>query len=211
VIGDGTEPEELRTRAAISLGPALDEADIGDYDDPDDPPAISQSMFGNIQETLHKLYLDPRTPKQVQRRILEAAVRAPEAWHKDAIRTSYASGDREWLLTAIFAMRFVKGFDREILEALKNPDPEIHTEAVQAAGNWEVDAAWPHVKRLIQDKRTPKPLLLAAIGAAGDIRPSQAGELLKDLADSGDEDIAEAVEEAILMASGSEDVDDEFD
>ena len=44
------------------------------------------------------------------------------------------------------------------------------------------------------------------------IRPSEAGEILGDLADSEDEDIAEAADEALMMAetlSGDEEEEDE--
>jgi uncharacterized protein (UPF0147 family) len=40
---------------------------------------ISEQTFRKAQETLHKLYLDAGLPKNVQRRILEAAVRAPQS------------------------------------------------------------------------------------------------------------------------------------
>lgn len=66
-------------------------------------------------------------------------MRAQQSWHVDAIRESYASGDKEWMLTAVFAMRFSRGFDAEILKEVTNADPVIRREAVLAAGNWELD------------------------------------------------------------------------
>src|ERR1035438_7783433 len=95
--------------------------------------------------SLRKLYQDESLPKELRRRILEGAVRAPEPWHQDAIRTAYQSGDSDWMVTAVFAMRYVRGFDDQILESLKSADEDIHYEAVVAAGNWSLDAAWPHV------------------------------------------------------------------
>ena len=214
IVRDAGEPEQLRARAAISFGPALEQADIDEFDDPDDVP-ITEGMFHNIQDSLQKLYFDTSNPKEVRRRILEASVRAPEPWHQDAISQAYASGDGEWMLTAVFAMHCVRGFDKQILEALEIPDPDIHYEAVCAAGEWELDAAWDHVVELLNDPDTPKPLLLAAIGAAGCIRPAEAGVVLVDLADSEDEDIAEAADEAMMMAEGAaayeEDDEDEED
>ena len=53
-------------------------------------------------------------------------MRAPQNWHQKAIKAAYSSGDKEWMLTAVF---------------LETADPEIHCEAVNAAGNWELDAA----------------------------------------------------------------------
>src|ERR1035441_3081348 len=99
-------------------------------------------------------------------------------------------------------MRRVRGFDNQILAALDIPDPDTHYEAVRAAGNWELDAAWDHIVELLNDPDTPKPLLLAAIGAAGTIRPAESPMVLVDLADSEDEDIAEAADEAMMMAEG---------
>jgi hypothetical protein len=212
VVCSADEPDELRARAAISLGPVLEQADTDGFEDPDDAPPITERAFRNIQSTLKKLYLDNRTPKEVRRRILEASVRAPETWHQNAIKDAYSSGDKEWILTAVFSMRWVRGFDDQILLALKSDDPEIHLEAVIAAGNWELDGAWSHMVELINDAHTPKPLLLAAIGAVGSIRPAEAGEILVDLADSDDEEIAEAADEAMAeaeIASGEEDDDEE--
>lgn len=59
-------------------------------------------------------------------------------------------------------MRFVRGFEDQILEALDNANPDIHYEAVIAAGDWGIDDAWPHVPALVTSERTDKALLLAA-------------------------------------------------
>ena len=213
IIGSGDESEELRATAAISLGPALEEAYLDDFEDPDDV-AITEPTFHSIRDSLHKLYLDESNPKEVRRQILEAAVRAPQDWQTSAISAAYSSGDKDWMLTAVFAMRWVRGFEDQILEALESADPEIHYEAVNAAGAREMDAAWPHVFALIKDPSTPKDLLLAAIEAVGNIRPQEAVEILLDLSDSRDEEIAEAASEAISMAQamlGEEDDDEEGD
>ena len=211
VVCSADEPDQLRARAAISLGPVLEQADTDGFEDPDDVP-INEPTFRNIQSSMEELYLDNSTPKEVRRRILEASVRAPETWHQNAIKDAYASGDKEWMLTAVFSMRWVRGFDDQILVALKSDDPEIHLEAVHAAGNWEIDAAWPHIVELVKAAHPPKLLLLAAIGAVGSIRPAEAREILADLADSDDEEIFEAAIEAVAqseIASGEEDDDDE--
>jgi hypothetical protein len=106
-------------------------------------------------------------------------------------------------------MHYVRGFDAQILKALNSADPEIHYEAIRAAGNWELGAAWPHVAAIVKDAGAPKPLLLAAIGAVASIRPAEASRILADLADSDDEDIAEAADEAIGMATVASDEEDE--
>lgn len=210
IVRDAEEPETLRARAAISLGAVLEQGDTDGFDDPDDVP-ISERTFHNIQDTFHRVYLDNSNPKEVRRRILEAAVRAPQDWHQDAIKAAYSSGDQEWMLTAVFSMRWVRGFDDQILEALKDADPEIHYQAVSAAGSWELDAAWPHIIALLNDPGTPKPLLIAAIGAASSIRPQEAAEILVDFAASDDEEISEAADEAIAMSEPMSDEEDDED
>jgi hypothetical protein len=212
IVSSPGEPEQLRALAAISLGPVLEQTDIAGFDDPDDVPPITEPMFRNIQDSLQQLYKDDNIPKEVRRRIMEASVRASETWHQNAIQAAYSSGDRDWMLTAVFSMRWVRGFDDQILEALKSPDPEIHFEAVNAAGAWALDGAWSHIVALVNDAATPHPLLLAAIGAVAEIRPAEARGILTDLADSDDEEIAEAADEAIGMAEATgEESDDEED
>jgi hypothetical protein len=52
-------------------------------------------------------------------------------------------------------------------------------------------------------------LLLAAIGAVASIHPAEARSVLAELADSDDEEIAEAVDEAIGMAETVSDEEDD--
>ena len=201
--------DELRSTAAISLGPVLEHADMMDeFEDPDDVP-ITKQTFDRIRESLRTLYPDTGLSEDVRRAILEASVRAPQDWHQAAVRAAYASDDEAWRLTAVFCMRFVRGFEEQILEALESKNPDIHYEAVCAAGNWEVAAAWPHIAALVMSEDTDKPVLLAAIEAVGCMRPQEAAEILDDLTDSEDEDIAEAACEALAIAEGLSDEDDE--
>jgi hypothetical protein len=210
VLRRSDRSENLRGRAAISLGPVLDHADSEGFEEADDRP-ITERAFHGLQESLRTLYRDADVPKEVRRRILEASVRAPRDWHEDAIRTS---GDGVWRLTAVFCMGFIRGFEEEILEALDTNDPDIHYEAVVAAGNWGLDGAWPHVAALVSSKETDKPLLLAAIDAIASIRPHEAAPMLDDLADSDDEEIATAAREAMALAAGpwgDDELDDDDD
>ena len=211
IVGNHNEPEELRAKAAISLGPVLEEADLNGFGDLDDVP-ITEETFHNIQDSLHKHYLDKSTPREVRRGILEAAVRAPQDWHKSAISAAYSSGDADWMLTAVLGMRWVPGFDHQILEGLESTDPEIRCQAAYAAGGRELDAAWPRVGGLVKDASTPKLLLIAAIEAVGSIRPREAEDILLGLAGSRDEEIAEAASDAIALAHTlSGEADDEVD
>ena len=211
ILGSASEAPELRARAAISLGPALEGADMGDFDDPLDTPPISEEVFRKIQRFLRTLHQEESIPKEVRRSILEASVRSQEDWHAEAIREAYASQDREWMQTAVYGMRYVRGFEEEILEALKTSDEQIHIQAVKAAGSQEVDAAWPHVFALLENAATtPKPLLLAAIGAVANIRPdTDSLEMLNHLVDSEDRDVSDAADEALSLAGAYTEFDED--
>jgi hypothetical protein len=210
ILRSSDKSEQIRGKAAISLGPVLEYADTEDFDEANHVP-ITEGTFHRLRESLHGLYLDATVPAEVRRRTLEAAVRAPQAWHRDAVHAAFSSDDEPWRLTAVFCMRYVRGFDGQILEALNDKNAEIHCEAVLAAGTWGIDDAWPHVAALIASAETEKPLLLAAIEAVSSIRPDEAGEILQDLADSDDEDIVAAVDEVMALAKGLSDEDDDFD
>lgn len=206
ILRDGERAETLRARAAIGLGPVLEHADTEGFDDSEESP-ITERTFQTIQRSLRMLYSDAAAPKQVRRRILEASVRAPEDWHRRAVAAAWSSGDEAWMLTAVFCMRFVRGFDEQILDALESQNRDIHYEAVVAAGNWGIERAWPHVAALLRSSAVDKDLLLAGIEAVASIRPDEAFAILNGLADSDDEDIVNAVHEALTMAQGM--MDDE--
>lgn len=218
VVRGADEPDELRATAAIALGPTLELCDTEGFDEDDDmnDAPITERTFDEVRQMLRATFDDTSTPKLVRRRVLEGAVRAPQDWHREAIRAAYASDDPEWRLTAVFGMRFVQGFDEQILASLESPDVEIEAEAIRAAGEWELKAAAPHVLRLLEDEDTEKDLLLAAIAAVATVSRTKALELLPDFEDSDDPDIAEAAEEATHLAQidwsgdlGDEDEDDD--
>lgn len=211
VLNDESEPEGLRGQAAVSFGPALELADIDGFDDLD-TVAISESMFRRIQEALHRVYVDASAPVFARRRALEASVRAREDWHQDAVRAAYACDTKDWKLTAVFCMQFVRGFDEQIMEALDSTDPEIVYEAVRAAGASELSEAWPYIVDILQSEPDDKELFLAAIEASVGVNPSEAPEILVDFMEASDDDIADAASEAYVLAeSYSEMLDEDED
>lgn len=212
VVRDGAASEELRSTAAISLGPVLEMADTEGFEDPENDP-ITEPTYHATQAALRELFADVGVPGEVRRRILEASVRAPCDWHAEAIRAAWSCQNEAWMLTAVFCMRYVSGFEPQIVAALKSRNSDIHYEAVIAAGNWEVAAAWKHVLALVSAPTTKKRLLLAAIGAVGSLGPSRAQDALGHLLDSEDEDVVEAVTEALDDAEffGDEDMGEDED
>jgi len=111
IVRSSDKSEDVRSRAAIALGPVLEHADTQGFEDPDDLQ-ISERTFHGIQESLRKLYMDASVPEEVRRRVVEASVRAPQDWHQDAIRAAYASDAEAWRLTAVFCMGFISRLRR---------------------------------------------------------------------------------------------------
>ena len=210
IVRNGEELEAIREKSVISLGPILETAYIDEFDDPEAVP-ISEETYHGIQTSLRELYMDLDVPREVRRRILEGSVRAPQEWHTEEIRDAYSSADALWRLTAVFCMQYVRGFNTQILEALESENEDIHYEAVCAAGNWGIDAAWSHIASLATSELTDKWLRLAAIEGLGNIRPQESAEILSELTSSDDEDIVEMAFEAMAMYGllPDEDYDDD--
>lgn len=213
IVKNAQEPAKVRERAAIALGPVLEECDIDGFDDEMSDTSIEEATFVEIQEALRVVYEDRSTPKGVRRRTLEAAVRAEDEWQDDAIREAYRSTDPEWKMTAVFCMRYVAGFEGQILEALKSKNEDIECEAVRTAASRGLEKAWPHVRRmLVEDGRGDRDILLTAIVAAGELCPGEEQEILEDYLESEDEEVAEAAQDALdTINTGARDVDGIWD
>jgi len=214
IVQNKNETNDMRSAAVISLGPALEYADTMEFDDYDEDFMISEASFEKIQQALRRLFMDSDVHEDVRRRILEASVRAPQNWHRDAVRAAYMSDNEDWRLTAIFCMSFIGGFENQILESLNNNDPDIFYEAVCAAGNMGLEKAWPHILKIISDPDTDQPLLLAAIDAVVNIQPEEAHHVIGHLVNHEDQDIVDAACEALGMADAfleAENDDDDDD
>ncbi|MBN2807987.1 MAG: HEAT repeat domain-containing protein [Deltaproteobacteria bacterium] len=210
LVNNAAESPALRSQAAISLGPALEHADIFGFDDPDDI-VISEKVFTQIKSSLQSTFQDKNNPTEVRRSILEASVRAPQSWHQAAVKNAYQSKEEEWRLTAVFCMSYIDGFKTEILESLLSANPDIHYQAVLAAANHGMEKAWPHIKSLLTSATVEKPLIFAAIEAAVIIGSPEAKETLEDLLEDDDDEIADAVHEALAMLEAEDLLEDEED
>ncbi len=224
IFSEPAETDAIRARAAISFGAALEEAHLEGLEDRESP-AVTEATLARAQLAFRDAYRDPATPVEVRRRALEASVRSPEAWHVAAVRAAYYDSDPAWKLTAVFCMRFVDGFDEEILDALSSLDPDLLHEAIHAARTHEVQDSWPLIQQMIRaaesgtpilptDPDAQRPLLLAAMEAAADIRPFEVSEILGGLIDSEDEEIAAQALDLVNMTEaiwgfGSEDHENE--
>ncbi|MBN1288838.1 MAG: hypothetical protein JXA49_04285 [Actinobacteria bacterium] len=202
IVADARESKELRAVAAVSFGPALEYSYVEGFDDPEDA-LITEVAFKRIQNVLHELYEDENVPKEVRRRILEGSVRAPQDWHRDAVSEAYSSEDEDWVLTAVFSMGYISGFDEQVIESLESANHEVQYQAIRAAGEWRIKNAWPHIKALLSSKKTDRGLLLAAIEASVEVNPLEASGILDQYVCSDDEEISDAAMEAMNMQDTS--------
>jgi hypothetical protein len=226
ILGDPGEGENLRAMVAVSLGPVL--AEMHDpFDIEMEPPEVRTSFMDEAGEALRRCYQDPDNPKLVRRLALEASVRVPASWHPRAIRAAYLDDDGDWRTTAVCCMRFVPGFDHEIVESLRSRETGLLYEAVSAARDQCVEGAWPYVRSMVLSASRGEPLLphdpdwelqllMAAMGAVGKIRPLEAHETLGGLVDSPDREVAEGAMYVLdmvedLLFPEDEEEDEEFE
>ncbi len=204
IIEDDGAPTELRATAAISLGPALEEADLAlvdEDDDEEDSSALSPDMFERVATVLEKVHKDEGAPDLLRRRALEAAVRAPEPWHAEVVGAHLEDADPEWRLTAMFCAGYVNGFEREVLAALDAGDPRLRREAMRAAGMKELRLAGPTLLACASDRSEDCELRLVAIEALTYVDVPGRATVLRSLVDDPDEDVAEAAYTALHEAS----------
>jgi len=205
IAEDERESEEIRSKAVISFGAALEYifCDLDEYTEVDEYNdfAVTAQMYHRIVKFLLKMYFNENVSELIRRRTLEASVRSPQPWHGGAVRAFYQSQKKNLLLTALFCMQYIQGFQQEILEALQSKIPEIQYMAIQAAGNWGVTEAWSGISDVLRNQDADMDLLLAAIDAAVDIGHPEAISVLNDLLDRSrdNDDIYEAVHEALAM------------
>lgn len=195
------EDEEVRARAAIALGPSLEECDIEGFDHEISEPPLAEALFERIVTGLERLYREASAPKLVRRYALEAAVRAPRPWQTAAVRAAWASDDMEWRATAAFCMGWLRDLDGELGEALGASDPAILAAAVRGAAGGGRQLTPATERRLVEVLREAEDpdLIHDAIEALAGGETDAARELLEELSDSDDEETAELAAEALMM------------
>ena len=205
---DAERGDEERGEALIALGPALSEChDEEAADGTLESPApgtedwwelpLSAAGYREVQDELHRIYHDAALPKLVRRRALEAAVRAPRDWHREAAATAWSSGDPEWRATAVFAMGHLQGFQDEVIEAFRGEDPALRGEAIRAAGRSATgEVLAEDLLALAADRTARRDHRLAAVEALGELQPEEASHVLAELQDDPDPEIAAAAREA---------------
>lgn len=191
IVEDGSERTKVRARAAIALGPTIELCGYGFWDDPYDPPPLSRECFRQIQRRFERLYRSADVPKLVRRRALEASVRAPQEWHRGAIRAAWNGEDPEWRRTAVYAMGEVGGFESALSDALDADDKRIVCQALRAAANQDgVPGARKKILHFARTPQAPRGCRIAAIEALRFVSSPDAFSLLDRLTHDRDDEVA---------------------
>jgi HEAT repeat protein len=146
-------------------------------------------------------------PTLVRRRALEALGFSSRDEVPALIETAYASGEKDWIASALFAMGRSANevWQPQVLAMLDNPLPALRSEAARAAGELEISASVPRLLDLIDD---PDPeTRRASIWSLSQIGGEGVRDTLENLYEnSEDEDDVDLLEEALDNLAFTEDM-----
>ena len=203
--------EEVRVAAVLALGPGLGASEGDDFEEPGATRGspLSAETTAALGQGLKQLYFDSEAPKVVRRRALETAVFAPGAWQEGATRAAWASGDAEWKQSAIFAMARLPGFERELVEGLRDRSPLVRLESARAVGDSGIREAAARLLALARAADEEHLVRMAAMESLGLLGDRHALVALREIAAGADSELAYAARSAIArITAGDESGDD---
>ncbi|MDX2136993.1 MAG: HEAT repeat domain-containing protein [Chloroflexota bacterium] len=172
---------------------------LGEYED------LPEAQTSMAVDLAFSVYRDEGEDVEVRRRALEALSHSSHVGVNDAIREAYESGDRSMKVSAVFAMgkTYDERWEPAVMRELNSADAEMRYEAVRAAGELSLEDAVPKLTRLIYE--SDREIRDVSIWALGEIGGREALRVLDRLASdpvfAEDEDLQEAVEDAMVSAS----------
>lgn len=206
-LAENDENTDVRAAATSELGRFIL---LGEYGDIPDRDCV------RAQDVAIGLLNDNTEDIRVRRRALEAISNSSLDFVAEAISEAYESDEQLMRVSALYAMG--RSYDQQwseiVLKEIRSDDPEVRYEAARAAGELEISDAIPLLGQLaVVDERE---IQLVAIWSLGEIGGSQATRLLsamaEDAEEANDEDLLEAIEDALGYASMvGADLDMDFD
>ena len=154
-----------------------------------------------LHEVLENLI---ESKNQTVRRAAVVSYAVSEDKRVKEIITGYLAGnDRDELIAALEAVRHAMGEEwaGTVLELMRHEDDEVSMEAIRAAGTLQLREALPHLYELLSrfDHISPE-LLLTAVEAVAEIGDEGSYNVLETLGEAAvdmDEEITEAIDDAI--------------
>jgi hypothetical protein len=162
------------------------------------------------QELAVRIWNDYNQLDDVRRRALEAISRCSHKIVTEAITEAYNSSSQPLRVSALFAMGYTynERWASTVLKEIESADPEIRYEATRAAGSLELMEAVPALARLSVEG--DREIELMAIWSLGEIGGKEVMRILAELAEqaeeSEDDDLLEAVDDAVINATLTSDL-----
>ncbi len=186
----GDEAASVRAAAARTLAPLIERGVEG---------SLPEARYHQVRKALLATCRDQGESVEVRRRALESVASAGGSEIAALIDKAYAAPEPAMRVSALYAMGShgdAQRWQRFVLRALHDPDPEIRYEAAIASGKLDLDKAVPALIELTED--VDDDVRQAAILALGTIA-SEDGiqEVLTALLEDENESIRQAAEEAL--------------
>lgn len=186
----------VRAAALGALGNFIFTGEMGGL-----PPAA----FYQLQDAVVSIYSNETEDVEVRRRALEAIANSSHEIVNEAIDEAYHSDDQRMRVSAVFAMgrAYEPHWKDAVLRELRSDDAEMRYEAARASGELEMREAVPYLIALTnEDDREIKETAIWSLGEIGGERALAAlTELAQEAEETGDDDLLEAVEDAIGSAT----------
>jgi hypothetical protein len=186
----------VRASAMSALGRFILAGELGD---------LPESEAARAQQVAVRLLTDETVDVDLRRRALEALANSSNDLVPGAIRKAYRSSDHKMKVSSLFAMGRTCDDQWEdiILTELTSDDAEMRFEAARAAGELELVSAVPRLAQLLtEDDQEIKEVAIWSLGEIGGKEALRVLRAMLDVAEeSEDEDLIEAVEDAIGNAS----------
>ncbi|MDZ4671333.1 MAG: HEAT repeat domain-containing protein [Phototrophicales bacterium] len=158
------------------------------------------------QRLAYDTWNNPKESLEIRRRALEAFSNCTDDRLPAMIGEAYKSQFPEMQASAVFGMgrSYDNQWNNQVLKEIDNENPQIRYEAVRAAGELEIKKATQALGKLARDE-SDREIMLMAIWSLGEIGGDFPTKILQRLADkveeSEDDDLIEAIDEAIASAS----------
>jgi HEAT repeat protein len=196
VIAQDDPIAEVRAAAAATLGQFVLLGEFG---------KLPSHLNLRLQDTVLALHNNLNEDIDVRRRALEAIANCGRKGVLELIREAYYHDELPMRISAVFAMgrSCDEIWEPQVLDELISEYPAMRYEAARAAGELELRRALPRLADLAYEG--DREIQEMAIWAMGEIGGSAANHLLNELAaladETGDDELADAVEEAQSAAS----------
>ena len=179
---------QVRAAAAAALGSFIY---LGETEE------IPEHVLHDVEESLLSV-TQGQDAAMVRRCALEALGFSSREEVNPLIKAAYHSGDRDWLISALFAMgrSYNQMWEEDVLAMLDDDRTAVRAEAVEAAGELSSQKATPKLLELLDDEDDD--VRAAAIWSLSEIGGEGVRDALEELLEeTEDEEEADLLEEAL--------------